>query len=308
MAKPTINPALFNYYLHANNKNLDHTPDPFDLANLTSSTGVAVSNFGVKLEGTAGADLLVAKGNQTQLFGLAGNDLIFGSPHDDRIDGGTGADLMAGGKGNDTYYVDDPRDQVVERPGEGVDTVATSVGYTLPANVENMYVANSSVSDNKSLVGNTLDNNITGSAFGYDTILGLDGNDRLDDSVRTGGLLDGGNGNDILILSFGEAIGGAGADTFVAAGRGAMTSPNAPINITDFNAAEGDKIVIYATQDYSSADVFASGALHFDATTSKLVLDFDPTTTEDYSVDQILYLTGLHTFDPAWVTITDQHV
>ena len=66
--------------------------------------------------------------------------------------------------------------------------------------------------------------------------------------------------------------------------------------------------MIYATQNYSSADLFASGALQFDEAASKLVLDFDPTTAEDYSVDQILYLTGLHTFDPAWVTITDQHV
>lgn len=308
MPKPTIKPALLNYYLHANGKNLDHTPGPFDPANLTSSAGVTVSNLGVNLEGTSGADLIVSTGDQRQLFGFEGNDLIFGSPQDDRINGATGIDVMVGGQGNDIYLVDDSRDRIIERPGEGIDTVSTTVGYTLSDNVENLYVTTNYISDDQPLVGNALDNNIVGSTWGYATLLGMDGNDRLSAGVRAGSLLNGGNGDDILLQSVGECIGGAGADTFVAAGRGALSAPNVPITITDFNAAEGDRIVIYALQAYSSADLFASEALHFDAATSQLVLDLDPTTTETFSVDQIIYLTGVHTFDPAWVLVTDQPV
>ncbi len=319
MAKTTFKPALWHYERDDKNKDIDHTHQaldsdhtrethPFNSKNLISSAGVTVSSNGLNLEGTSGADLIVATVNQKQLFGFAGDDRIFGSPQDDRIDGGTGADIMVGGKGNDTYLVDDPCDLVVERAGEGIDTVGTTIGYTLPDNVENMYVAGSSILGGTLLVGNALDNHIVGAPFSYETILGLGGNDRLEGGGRIGGLLDGGSGDDILILSIGELIGGSGADTFVAAGRGAMTSPDVPITITDFNAAEGDKIVIYASQDYSSADLFTRGVLKFDAAASKLILDFDPATNAEASVNQIICLTGVHTFDPAWVSVTDHLV
>ena len=43
---------------------------------------------------------------------------------------------MYGGAGNDTYFVDNAMDAVVENPGEGTDAVFASVNYTLTANVE----------------------------------------------------------------------------------------------------------------------------------------------------------------------------
>lgn len=182
------------------------------------------------------------------------------------------------------------------------ETVSTSVSYQLPPNVRNLMVQEPSSA--RVLTGNALDNHIVGSPFVYEEIYGLDGDDVLDGGGRHGGMLDGGNGNDRLIVSFGELRGGPGADTFVAAGRGAHTSPETPITIVDFNAAEGDRIEIVSTQAWSSADLFARGILRFDAATSTLTLDFDPATTGPGSVDQVIVLRGVRQFDPAWVSFT----
>lgn len=200
-----------------------------------------------------------------------------------------------GSPGDDTYTVTDPDTVIVELPNGGTDTVWTSVSYQLPPNVENLYAlepSNATV-----LTGNDLGNRITGNPFRDEEIFGLGGDDVLDGGGRIGGTLDGGEGNDRLIVSFGTLRGGPGADTFVAGGRGAMTAPDTPITVADFNAAEGDRLEIVASQAYSAADLWASGALTFDAATGRLV--FAPG-----SVEQVFILQGVTTFDPAWVTFT----
>ena len=45
---------------------------------------------------------------------------------------------MSGGAGNDTYFVDNTGDAVMENAGEGNDAVFASVNYGLTANVENL--------------------------------------------------------------------------------------------------------------------------------------------------------------------------
>ena len=50
---------------------------------------------------------------------------------------------MAGGKGDDSYYVDNADDKVIEQAGEGVDTVYAKVSTTLSANVENLVLLDS---------------------------------------------------------------------------------------------------------------------------------------------------------------------
>ena len=44
---------------------------------------------------------------------------------------------LIGGAGNDTYIVDGG-DEVVEKAGQGIDTVQSSLSHTLAANVENL--------------------------------------------------------------------------------------------------------------------------------------------------------------------------
>ena len=63
---------------------------------------------------------------------------IVGNAHDNILDGVTGADTLIGGRGNDTYYVDNVGDQVIECAGEGADTVQARISYTLGAHLEHL--------------------------------------------------------------------------------------------------------------------------------------------------------------------------
>ncbi len=83
-------------------------------------------------------DLHLLEGFAIHGTGNARNNLITGNSADNILDGVTGADTMVGGGGNDTYYVDDAGDRVIEQAGQGIDTVQSSIRYTLGANVENL--------------------------------------------------------------------------------------------------------------------------------------------------------------------------
>lgn len=114
---------------------------------------------------------------------LGGADIL-GTAFDDIISGGTiniessvsdGIDRMEGGLGDDTYIVRDTGDTVIEVVGEGVDTVWTSVTYTLTAEVENIAANGTNAT---TLTGNIKDNSLDGAqATGANTLIGGTGND-----------------------------------------------------------------------------------------------------------------------------------
>src|SRR5262249_7748890 len=85
--------------------------------------------------GTDGDDMLFGGTHDAQLYGLGGSDILTGGAGNDILDGGLGIDVMSGGLGNDTYYVDNQADSIVEHPNEGTDTVYSTVNYTMAANV-----------------------------------------------------------------------------------------------------------------------------------------------------------------------------
>jgi Ca2+-binding RTX toxin-like protein len=105
--------------------------------------------------------------------------------------GNAGINHLYGGLGDDEYWLDDPRDVVVENHDEGWDTVRTSVSYTLPDHVEWLYLVGSADIVG---VGNMLDNALDGNT-GRNTLSGGLGNDILWGDAGND-VLDGGSGDD----------------------------------------------------------------------------------------------------------------
>ncbi len=83
-------------------------------------------------------DLHLLEGFAIHGTGNARDNLITGNGSDNILDGVTGADTMAGGHGNDTYYLDDAGDRVIEQAGQGTDTVQSSISHTLGEHLENL--------------------------------------------------------------------------------------------------------------------------------------------------------------------------
>jgi Ca2+-binding RTX toxin-like protein len=126
---------------------------------------------------------LILQGNANlQGYGNSLSNLLYGNSGNNILNGDAGADGMIGGAGNDAYFVDDSGDQVIESPGEGNDTVYTSIHYRLTANVENLILQGSANLQgygnnlNNALYGNTGDNILNGDA-GADVMVGGAGND-----------------------------------------------------------------------------------------------------------------------------------
>ena len=150
------------------------------------------------------------------IFGGSGNDYIRGFEGDDMIEGAAGDDDVNGNQGSDTVYGGEGQDWV--RGGKDNDFVDGSAG------------------DDPHVNGNLGDDTVRG-GIGNDTVYGGQGNDQLWGDTGDD-LLSGDLGNDTL-------TGGFGADRF-AFGKGGGFDW-----ITDFNAAQGDRIQLAAGTAYS---------------------------------------------------------
>ena len=173
------------------------------------------------MNGDDGNDYLDGRIGSDRLYGDAGNDVLVGSISANIMDGGTGVDTMTGGGGNDSYYVDDTADVIVELLGGGADLVRSTATYTLSDNVDNIILIGVGTVD---ATGNALSNRLTGNEAN-NRLFGLGANDRLG----------GGRGDDHLVGGTGRDIvtGGAGADEFVFAEFGSANYDT----VTDFNGA-----------------------------------------------------------------------
>lgn len=168
-------------------------------------------------------DLTLTDSAPVSAVGNSLDNVLVGNAASNILDGRLGADVMQGGAGDDQYFVDDPMDTVVELAAEGIDTVFSSVSYTLGANLENLTLEG--IGD-LSASGNSLDNVLAGN--------------------QGANLLRGGAGADWL-------AGGYGADTyFVAPGDGA--------DVVSDDGSSGDRNVLVLESIFPD-QVLIEGAL-----------------------------------------------
>lgn len=240
----------------------------------------------LSLTGTDYADVLHGGADADTMLGRGGNDTLYGNGGSDKLNGGTGADKMVGGIGNDTYYVDNSGDSVIESTNSGTDTVVSTINQALHASVERLVLSGSADING---TGNSLANSIFGN--GGDNILnGGSGNDRLVGNA----------GDDILIGGLGRDVltGGTGNDCF--SFRDVSTD-----RITDFTSGQ-DKLDLKSLDANSSltgnqaltfigthAFTHTAGELHYQVIGGNTFVSAD--FNGDGSADFTLQLDGLHT-------------
>jgi Ca2+-binding RTX toxin-like protein len=157
-------------------ENLNEGTDQVNVA-ITTASGIY----------TVAANVENATLTNTVAYNITGNALdnvLTGNGLVNTLNGGIGADTMIGGSGNDIYIVDNVGDVVTETSTltTEVDSVQSSITYTLGTNVENLTLTGTSVINgtgnalNNTLTGNTGNNTLDGGA-GVDTLVGGAGND-----------------------------------------------------------------------------------------------------------------------------------
>ena len=137
------------------------------------------------VEGDVGDDTLIGEGGNDRVFGGAGNDLLVGGAGDDEMFAGDGNDILLDGDGNDRMDGNAGDDQLIASGGN--DQLNGGAG-------KDMLVAGD----------------------GVDQLFGDDDDDILVDSAAGTATLNGGNGNDIYVITNGQTVvqefGGQGTD------------------------------------------------------------------------------------------------
>lgn len=149
----------------------DYVGSSFSLTSALAGQSVRVAVRYTDGFGTAESVVTAATAAVNRMVGTAGADTLAGS---------AGADRLEGLAGNDGYTVNHAGDVVMENAGEGIDTVNSSIDYTLTTNVENLVLTGSQALKGN---GNSLANTLTGNSgsnvltggLGADTLVGGQG-------------------------------------------------------------------------------------------------------------------------------------
>ena len=204
---------------------------------LGGADSITGSTVGDLLRAYAGADSIAGGSGDDTLDGGAGNDIINGNDGNDLILGGADSNYLRGDMGNDSIVGGANFDDI--NGNQGDDTLRGGEGFD--------WVVGGQAND---LLYGEGGGDIVYGNLGNDTQFGGDG----EDWVRGGqgnDSLDGGAGNDLIWGDRGDdtVTGGAGADTFHAFVGGGLD------RITDFNYAEGDRLVLDFAPPYTLSQV-----------------------------------------------------
>jgi Ca2+-binding RTX toxin-like protein len=178
----------------------------------------------------------------TRAIDATGNEranALIGNGAANLLDGGRGADTMTGGKGDDRYAVDDAGDVIVEKSGEGTDTILSEISYSLVGRaIEQLtltgYLDNAGEGNdaNNRIQGNFAANLLTGRE-GADTIEGLYGWDTLV----------GGRGDDVYVIG--------DADLIIEEARQGLDVVR---SVTSYTLAENIEVLMLEGIDYLTGD------------------------------------------------------
>ncbi|WP_372840221.1 calcium-binding protein [Phaeovulum sp.] len=210
------------------------------------------------LWGGEAGDSIDGLGGDDQLNGYGGNDTLSGGAGSDDMHGGTGDDQLSGGAGNDALSGNDGQDTLAGEAGD--DTLSGGMGDDILWGGEGADLMLGG-SGNDMLAGGAGDDSLQGcdgddilsGGLGSDELFGDAGNDTLIGRVadpETGrgdidtgqDLLNGGRGDDVLVLGSNDfGNGGEGADLFAA---GDWIDPAHPATIL-FEPEQDQIVLVY---------------------------------------------------------------
>lgn len=255
-AGATANYASFTFQVQDSAGGLDASANTLTV-NLTEPPSGPPSPPPPPATGTSGNDAIVLDTTQRTYDGGAGDDSVTGSYMPDTLSGGDGNDSLSGGVGDDE--LSGGPGQNVLRGGDGQDVLTGGEAFDdLHGNIGDDTVRGGGGGD--WVVGGQGQDRLFGDE-GSDVVLGNLGEDALDggsgDDVMRGGQgndsVAGGQGHDWIAGDRGSDTlsGGAGADTFHTWGEAGLDV------VVDFNAAEGDRVNLFAGTTYTVAQVGA---------------------------------------------------
>lgn len=222
--------------------------------------------------GSGFADEIYGSSTANTLNGGGGNDWLEGGAGNDLLNAGIGSDTAWGDEGNDTL-TSSGSDYTQLWAGEGNDSISGGSSWdnthgnqgndTTHGNDGNDWVVGGK--DNDLMYGDRGNDLVYGN-MGNDTLYGGEGDDRLLGGQDSDTLV-AGDGNDFLSGDRGTDTisGGSGADTFYGFDGGGVD------RVTDFNYAEGDRVLLFQTTVQSVGVVGADTIVSY-GTGNQLIL------------------------------------
>src|SRR5215470_7283549 len=170
------------------------------------------------------------------------------------IAGTTGKDTLIGTAGDDTFTVNHCDDVIAANPSGGIDTVNSTVTFTLDPGVENLTLTGAAAID---ATGNDASNKLTGNGAGNRITTGA-GNDTVG----------AGAGNDVIVSAddlnaLDKIDGGAGTDRLLLDGdysAGIVLGATTVINVEKFELAAGNSYKLTLDNATNGAGLIVDGS------------------------------------------------